>query len=539
MAKQLKDRDKILDALKGVSPAIVSHISSHPRADYLLVWKKITHSDLCGGKRTSPAQGNDRNILYYLTVDEMDSMGLALVAHQSNLLIPSAVYNALSVTPLKDVVIEFTLVNDSAEYFTPDYTIPVVHALGKVFPWRPEECSYVMDKGPFTSMHMTYGDHGVGTSNDPEFQALRKNVFVDDVAYFLVENLGFTKRLYIILSKAEKFYDVLSLAGKEPEPEVASSEVMTTETEVRTEQDIWKDRLAEEMMRHASSDTDVFCPLTGIRGPYEKLKMLFIASHIKAYANCEEHEKYDVNNGLLLTAGADALFDKYMITISEEKDIVFSFLIADNEELKRSLCLDKEVFREIFTSERMEYIKEHRRIFLEKERERRSKMSATSGDTIPVPSAGSVEDAMADRCVDIKRDELEGVCLSAGAEGTFLVAPYENILHKRWIIRNRMFNSLMTKADLHGASVHSCPETIVLYDKYDVDNYIAFGIDDCGYLEGSAMSGSPQTLSADQSYLIFRLGHERKVSLDINALLRHVDSKYEVDPTVELIMIKN
>ena len=523
-------RAKIVNALKDVSPSIVAHINANPKAGYKLFAKVIKHSDLySGGKRTDLKQGNDKNILYYLTVAQMDLMGLDRVAHQSNLSFPKAVCDALSVKGVKGTVINFLLANDSAVYFSPSYSIKIVDTLGKKFPWQPDECTYKPDSGSFTSMHMTYGDHGVGTSNDPEFQALRRNIFVDDVVYFLVETVGTTKNLYVILSKATDFYDVLGM----PRPSaktLADKKVEMTEQEVREQQEAWKELLAQEMKQHASSDTEVFCPLTGIKGAYENLKMLFIASHIKAYADCEEHEKFDVNNGLLLSAGADALFDKYMISISEDKEILFSFLIDDDAELKKTMRLDQEVFKKIFTPERMEYVKVHRQKFFEKEKER------MSGRPLATKSSGEI---LAELCLNLNRDELIGTCLPPATKGAFLVAPYENILHKKWIIRESLFNTLITMEDLKNTSLDSFPETIILYDKYDLTNLVAYGLNDCKYLKGDAMEGCPVEIDNEQSYLVYTLGQKKTVNIDLAALARHVDSKYGDDSTSKLIFINN
>lgn len=538
MAIHLTDRTQIVEELKGVSSSIVSYIYSNPYANYQLFSKEITHSDLCGGKRIDKSQGNEKNILYYLTIREMEEMGGTPVARQSNLSIPSPVYEALGIDAKKHVVIGFKLVNDSTRYFAPEYSIRVVQNLGKTFPWNSDKCVYVADDGPFTSMHMTYGDQGVGTSNDPEFQSLRKNIFVDDVVYFLVEELNSNKNLYILLSKAEKFYEVLNLPRTNRE-QIEHADIKTAVTEVRTEQDIWKDRLAEEMMQHTSSDTHVFCPLSRISAVYEDFKMMFIASHIKAYANCEEHEKYDVNNGLLLYAGTDALFDKYMITIGEDKEIIFSYLIDDD--LKRELQLDRAVYKPILNPQRMEYMKEHRRIFLEKEIERRNKRQQTGTTTVTSTDADSkaAGQTVDEICVTLKREELQGACLPSGGSETYLIAPYDNILHKRWIIRNKMFNSLITKIDMPGASVNSCPDIIILYDRYNVENYTAYGVRGCDYVEGNSMTGSPQTIDGAQSYLIFRIGSERQVNVDVKMLLHHVASECSVEPTSKLILINN
>ena len=62
-----------------------------------------------------------------------------------------------------------------------------------------------------------------------------------------------------------------------------------------------------------------------------------------------------------------------MITISENKELVFSFLIDNDFELKSKLLLLQPIFKIILNDERMKYLEDHRRIFKEKEDKRKSK----------------------------------------------------------------------------------------------------------------------------------------------------------------------
>lgn len=61
------------------------------------------------------------------------------------------------------------------------------------------------------------------------------------------------------------------------------------------------------------------CSITNCRNT-----KLLIASHIKPYSQSTEEEKYDINNGLLLTPTFDKLFDLNLITFSEKGDIIIS-----------------------------------------------------------------------------------------------------------------------------------------------------------------------------------------------------------------------
>lgn len=64
------------------------------------------------------------------------------------------------------------------------------------------------------------------------------------------------------------------------------------------------------------------CIITGI-----DLPELLVASHIKPWAASSNKERLDVNNGLLLSAAYDRLFDKGLITFNRNGEILLSPLI--------------------------------------------------------------------------------------------------------------------------------------------------------------------------------------------------------------------
>lgn len=61
------------------------------------------------------------------------------------------------------------------------------------------------------------------------------------------------------------------------------------------------------------------CPLTGISTP-----ALLVASHIKPWRDCTPLERLDPDNGLLLSALADRLFDRGLITFDEHGQLLTS-----------------------------------------------------------------------------------------------------------------------------------------------------------------------------------------------------------------------
>ena len=67
----------------------------------------------------------------------------------------------------------------------------------------------------------------------------------------------------------------------------------------------------------------------------------------------------------------DNLFDKHLITINQNKQIVFSFLLDDDIRLKSQLLLMQPIFLPILNENRMRYLAYHESIFNRKEDERR------------------------------------------------------------------------------------------------------------------------------------------------------------------------
>lgn len=87
---------------------------------------------------------------------------------------------------------------------------------------------------------------------------------------------------------------------------------------------------------------------------------LLIASHIKPYRECNDDEKYDVFNGLLLTPNYDVLFDKFLISFNQQGKIMISNKISQNDLEK--LYIDKHSSI-ILDSKHNKYLDYHRSKF--------------------------------------------------------------------------------------------------------------------------------------------------------------------------------
>lgn len=412
---KLTEKGLILDCIQSKSDNMFRYISNSESS--FVLWKKtICHSDLItSGKMTKETQDFSKNILYYLSVDTMNKMNEDLdtvfpTAHQSNIGLDLDFYKTTSIPRLTrrngpqttqhnhvllNKHLEVYLVNETAAYFTKQYTAQIFSNLRKTTPNIRTYLDSIDDvklkrgeENWYTEIQITEAIHGIGTSEDTDFANIRKSIFLGDNLYLLFEKTNGNERnkLFVLLEKNPTFFSILGLADekwlnyletKQKQIENKSSameELNAPDGEKnRLMQNQWKQKLAQEMMSYTTNDGEVFCPITNIHADFDDFSMLFIASHIKEHARCKDNkESFDVNNGLLLSANADALFDKHMITIGENKELIFSFLLENEHNLKNQLLLCQPVFRQILNEKRMEYIRFHRQVFEEKENERRN-----------------------------------------------------------------------------------------------------------------------------------------------------------------------
>lgn len=394
--------DNIISFMDSKSPFMHEYVKDHIKSRFLLIYKYLTHSDLTNrGKRNGNKEDVDRNFLYYLSVDEMKEIeqmqGIEFEsAKQSNIGVPEIFYNALGIPQLQrrhglqnsqheHIIINnyanVYLVNDTMKYFAFDYTKRILNALGKHPIWENEDLNVNLRQGDITPIQISHAIHGLGTSDDLEFRKLRFSMFKNDILMLLIElRPDNTRNLFVMLEKNPKFFSILGIANekweaysikeqKKAEQIIKNKTIIEKDEEEKTrnQQAKWRQLLAEEMMNYTTVDGELFCPFTYITCNYESLGTLFRASHIKAFEDCNPQEAFDINNGILICANADALFDKHLITIDENKELKFSFLIENDNKLKSQLLLTAPIFKLILNDQRMEYLKYHRKIFEEKE----------------------------------------------------------------------------------------------------------------------------------------------------------------------------
>ena len=90
-------------------------------------------------------------------------------------------------------------------------------------------------------------------------------------------------------------------------------------------------------------------------------KKLLVASHIKPWAICNNVERVDVNNGLLLCANMDKLFDNGLITFSNNGKLSVSSILGKDNQSR--LNIESGMIFDLKLNENMkEYLEYHRNI---------------------------------------------------------------------------------------------------------------------------------------------------------------------------------
>jgi putative restriction endonuclease len=95
-----------------------------------------------------------------------------------------------------------------------------------------------------------------------------------------------------------------------------------------TERDaLTKARLGQGLFRHRVSDLEPACRVTGLRR-----REFLVASHIKPWRDCDNHERLSGANGLLLSPHVDKLFDRHWISFDSGGE-----LICDHDAAREAL----------------------------------------------------------------------------------------------------------------------------------------------------------------------------------------------------------
>lgn len=178
-------------------------------------------------------------------------------------------------------------------------------------------------------------------SNNPEFITKNK---IGNRMY----SAGLARYRYFLMlnSDIEENADEDVLVGNVPE----------TIREVIVKARIGQGTYRNKLIRKYNSQ----CIVTGVTHP-----KLLVASHIKPWSVCDNHERIDENNGLLLSANIDRLFDCGLITFSNNGAMRVSKFVGTNNEFALNIHNGLEVDLKA-TSELLKYLEYHRDVLFVK-----------------------------------------------------------------------------------------------------------------------------------------------------------------------------
>lgn len=220
------------------SNSLYKHIQNKRSGTYYTMWyKSLTHSDLpTRGKRTNSTDGFERNLLYYLSIQDMEDLQEQFpdkkfeCAKQSNIGMPEDFYHDLDIPRIQrrkgqqtakhnwislNDYMDVYLVNDSLKYFNLNYSEKIMNKLGKEMPqrWKTSKIDLDLNKD-FTQIELHQAIHGLGVEADTVFHALRLTMFLNDTIIFVMEHNDDKSKLYILLEKNTVFYPIMGVEDR-------------------------------------------------------------------------------------------------------------------------------------------------------------------------------------------------------------------------------------------------------------------------------------------------------------------------------------
>ena len=131
--------------------------------------------------------------------------------------------------------------------------------------------------------------------------------------------------------------------------------VSEIEPEKRTEiETLIKARQGQGSFRKKLLNLYLSCPLTGL-----DIESLLIASHIKPWSKCNNEERLDPSNGLMLAPHIDALFDSGLITFDSDGTIKISPKIDPENQERLGISPDMQLKIEPESEKYFEYHRNH------------------------------------------------------------------------------------------------------------------------------------------------------------------------------------
>lgn len=165
--------------------------------------------------------------------------------------------------------------------------------------------------------------------------------------------IGYELGNYLLeLTNAKNDLDLIRLSPKEKEYIKEVDDLLNKFKDETEKERVVKTRIGQGLFKDKLLSNTEECAICGLT-----MKELLIASHCKPWRRCNDKERLDVNNGMLLCPTHDALFDKGLIAFSDNGNIIISNKVQESQLALLNINKDIKI---ILRREQVPYIKWHR-----------------------------------------------------------------------------------------------------------------------------------------------------------------------------------
>ena len=243
------------------------------------------------------------------------------------------------------------------EYYKPTYDYRGKDEMRQLWKDRMAEIDSLDDIIYFNvyDQHQIVGGRGYVNSDDYGYQLIRE-IALPLVSYISVMKLTpngkttfFYWKLFVDFDRLDAEDALVFNYGKQKDEPQRTTKIPKKEAEY------YRARVGHGKYRDALLEECVFCPITMIND-----ERLLIASHIKPWAVSNEKEKVDPKNGFILSPLYDRLFDRGLISFTDDKRIIISNWISPNNVRRMNLENMKYYSKIPIDDKRRMYLEYHR-----------------------------------------------------------------------------------------------------------------------------------------------------------------------------------
>lgn len=245
------------------------------------------------------------------------------------------------------------------EYFNPTLEYRGKDELKELWKERMAEIDSLEEMVLFSVQDQTQieGPRGYINSKDLGYQLIRK-LSLPLVSYISVLKLSDGGAVPLFYWKLFVDYDALSVNNAlvfKYGRKLEEQPIIQRRNQNNREDDIRRARNGQGKYRSELLEECPFCPITKIND-----ERLLIASHIKPWVVSNDREKIDPHNGYMLSPLYDRLFDKGLISFTDDRRMMVSNWISPSNAQRMGLE-DMKFYQSLPTGqERLQYLAYHR-----------------------------------------------------------------------------------------------------------------------------------------------------------------------------------